>query len=81
MREETRKRNIQYRNKYNAENYDRINLILPRGKRDSIKNHVHRTGETTNGFIKRAIDETMARDDKMENRYTMNHTPLNDNDD
>lgn len=62
MREETRKRNIQYRNKYNSENYDRINLFLPKGKRDDIKNHVNKTGETTNGFIKRAIDETMARD-------------------
>lgn len=49
-------------NKYMAANYDRINLTLPKGKKDVIKAHVAAHGESVNGFINRAIDETMERD-------------------
>lgn len=53
-------------NKYMKENYDRVNLTLPRGKKDVIQEHVNTTGESVNGFINRAIDETMARDQQKE---------------
>ena len=36
-------------NKYMKENYDRVNLVMPKG-------------ESLNGFINRAIDEAMERD-------------------
>lgn len=56
------KKSTATKNKWNAENYDRINLITPKGKKEVIKNHAEGRGETVNGFINRAIDEAIQRD-------------------
>lgn len=48
--------------KYNAKAYDRINIAIPKGEKDKIKAHAEHHGESLNGFVKRAIDETMQRD-------------------
>ena len=52
----------EYRNSWIAEKLDRINLTVPKGKKDTIKSHAEARGESVNGFINRAIDETMDRD-------------------
>lgn len=49
-------------NKYINKAYDRVNLTLPKGKKEEIKSHVEGRGESVNGFIARAIDCQMARD-------------------
>lgn len=49
-------------NKYMAANYDRINLTVEKGKKDIIKEHAESKGESVNGFINRAINETMERE-------------------
>ena len=49
-------------NKYMAVNYDRINLTVQKGKKDTIKAHAEAQGESLNAFINRAIMETMERD-------------------
>lgn len=49
-------------NKYMAANYDRINLTVPKGRKDSIQAHASAHGESVNGFIGRAIAEAMERD-------------------
>ena len=49
-------------NKYIAKAYDRINLTVPKGDKDKIKTHAESMGESVNGFINRAIEETMDRD-------------------
>ncbi len=49
-------------NKYVRENYDRINVTLLKGKKDIVRAHAEAHGESLNGFINRAIDETMERD-------------------
>jgi len=49
-------------NKYMAANYDRINLTVPKGKKDIIHAHAAQRGESVNGFINRAIGETIDRD-------------------
>ena len=51
-------------NKYMKENYDRINLLLPKGKKAVIQDFAAAHGESVNGFINRAIDEAMARGEK-----------------
>lgn len=51
-----------YQNKYIAKAYDRINLTVPKGKKDEIKAHAEAQGESTNAFINRAINETIERD-------------------
>ena len=52
----------EYRNGQIAEKLDRINLTVPKGKKDTIKAHAEAHSESVNGFINRAIDETMERD-------------------
>ena len=50
------------KNKYNAKAYDRVALQVKKGRKDIIKQHAEQHGESLNGFINRAIDETMERD-------------------
>lgn len=52
----------EYKNKWQAEKCDRISLVVPKGKKEAIKNHAESQGESLNGFISRAIDETMQND-------------------
>lgn len=49
-------------NKYIAKAYDRVNLTMPKGQKDKIKAHAESNGESLNGFINRAIAETMERE-------------------
>lgn len=50
-------------NKYMKSNYDRVNLVMPKGKKDIIQAHAAQQGESVNAYINRAIDEAMQRDD------------------
>lgn len=49
-------------NKYVKENYDRINVNMPKGRKETIKAHAEAQGESLNAFINRVITETMERD-------------------
>jgi uncharacterized protein (DUF1778 family) len=51
-----------YKNQWQKENVDRINLTVPKGKKDIIKAHADARGESVNGFINRAVDETLERE-------------------
>lgn len=44
------------------EKLDEIRIRMPKGQKDAIKAHAEARGESVNGFINRAIDETMDRD-------------------
>lgn len=46
-------------NKWIAKAYDRINLTVPKGRKDEIQTFAAQTGESVNGFINRAIGEAM----------------------
>lgn len=48
--------------KYEAKAYDKTLIRLPKGRLDEIRAHIEHAGESLNGFIGRAILETMARD-------------------
>ena len=48
------------------ENYDRVNVNMPKGKKEVAKNHAAAQGESLNAFINRAINETMERDSTAE---------------
>lgn len=47
--------------KYKAKNIKRIPLDVQKEKYEEIKSHATTQKETVNGFIKRAIDETIGR--------------------
>lgn len=51
-------------NKYNAKAYDRIALQVKKGQKENIKAHAEQHGESLNGFINRAIKETIERDNE-----------------
>lgn len=53
-------------NKYIAKAYDRINLTVPKGKKETIQAHSEALGESVNGFINRAISETIERDNTQQ---------------
>ena len=40
-------------NKYISKAYDRINLTVPKGQKDTIQSHAEAHGESVNGFIGR----------------------------
>ena len=54
--------NTDYKNKWQAENRERINMVVPKGYKEKIKTVAQKTGESVNGYIKKAIDERMERD-------------------
>ena len=48
--------------KWDAANLDRVSIAMPKGQKDTIKAHAEARGESVNGFVNRAISETMERD-------------------
>ena len=64
MPEETKVSKAQQKavNKYVKNNYDRVNVTFPKGRKIEIKEHAAAQGESVNAFINRAINETMERD-------------------
>ncbi len=57
---------IRANNKYNAKMYDRINIAVKKGKKDTIKEHAEAQGESINAFINRAIDNQMEQDKRQQ---------------
>lgn len=49
--------------KYEKENYDKVLVRMEKGKKEEIKQHATRNGESVNGFINRAIDNQIAQDE------------------
>ena len=48
--------------KYMKENYDVYQIRMPKGRKAEIQAHAQAQGESVNGFIGRAINEAMERD-------------------
>ena len=48
--------------RYEAKVYVKVLVRLPKGRKAEIQAHAEARGESVNGFIGRAIDETMERD-------------------
>lgn len=63
----------EYKNKWQKENCDRINLTVPKGHKAEIKAHADSQKESVNSFINRAIDETMERDNSALQENTNAH--------
>ena len=48
--------------KYNAKTYDRIEVKVPKGKKEAIQDCALAVGESLNVYVTTAIDERMERD-------------------
>ena len=56
--------------KYEKENYDKVLVRMPKGKRETIKEHAESQGESINAFMLRAADETMERDQEQQKNHS-----------
>lgn len=52
---------IKYNNQFNKDNYDRISLMIPKGKKGVIQLCAKVDGESVNRFINRLIDAEIDR--------------------
>ena len=52
--------------RYLRESVDVLHVYVPKGKKEAIKGHAAQNGESMNGFIVRAIDETIKRENASE---------------
>lgn len=57
---------ITYNNKYNAEKYDSLRIVVPKGKKDKIKAVAQSQSESLNGFVNKAIDNEIKRCDEQQ---------------
>lgn len=55
-------------NKYVKNNYDRINVTMPKGKKDTIQAHAEASSQSVNAYINAAIDSRMGQEDTGEAR-------------
>ena len=52
--------------KYKKKAYDRLEIIVQKGKKADLQAYVESRGESLTGFVNRAIDETIERDNGSE---------------
>ena len=56
------KAQIRANNKYKKNHYDRLEMQVPKGEKESITEHAKEYDGTLNKFLNRAVKETMERD-------------------
>ncbi len=48
---------IEYNNAYNKEKYDRITIMMPKGKKERIKSRADELGKSVSGYINDVLDK------------------------
>ena len=59
---ETGKAATRAKNKYKAKAYDRIEVVVPKGRKETIQDHAAAVGQSINAYVVQAVDERMERD-------------------
>jgi len=59
------------KNKYNAHNYDRVSIVVPKGYKSSILAIAEAGGESINGYITKAINERIYKNTNPILKYTI----------
>ena len=49
------------KNRYNAKAYDQLPIRVPKGQKATIQANADAVGESLNGYVTKAIDERIAR--------------------
>lgn len=57
---------ISYNNEFNKGAYDRISLMVKKGKKEIIQKKASENGESVNAFINRAIDMLLGDTEEQE---------------
>jgi predicted HicB family RNase H-like nuclease len=60
------KAHIEATARYEKKAYDKYQIRMKKGQLDVVKTHATNHGESVNGFINRAIAETMKREETKE---------------
>lgn len=66
VRMPTSEARLQINKKYITEKLDEVKFRVPKGEKAVIQQHAAKQGESVNGFITRAVKETMERDNERE---------------
>lgn len=65
MSEAKKRANKKWNEENMKERYDRIQLVVPKGKKDVIQSAAQASGESVNAFINRLIDAELERLEKL----------------
>ena len=55
-------RKAKWQNDYIARTYDRVNLTMPKGRKEVIQAKTDAQGESVNAYINKAIEQRMERE-------------------
>ena len=61
-----REKMYEYNNNFSKENYDRLNVLVPKGRKEEIKAYAKMKGLSLSAFVNLAIDEAMQGGDVLE---------------
>lgn len=53
---------FKYQNEFNKANYDRVEIVTPKGQKAKIKNAAQAAGQSVSEYINQAIKERMERE-------------------
>lgn len=54
--------NTEYKNKFAAEKYDRVGLMLKKGSKELLNSEAAKNSESLNAYVKKAVREQYKRD-------------------
>lgn len=54
---------IQANNRYNAKAYDRLNIAIPKGRKEDVEEHARSKGETVNSLVNALLRADMGIED------------------
>lgn len=53
---------IKYQNEFNKANYDRIEIVVPKGKKAELKEIIKASGQSMSEYINQAINERIEKE-------------------
>lgn len=62
-------------NKYVREKYDRINITMPKGRKEQIQTAAEARGESVNGFINRLISDALDAESGVQGQSSAQDNP------
>lgn len=62
--QKTGENNVDYRNRYMTDYYDRLSVVVPKGRKDDIAVHAASKGTTINGLVNMLLQAEMGIDEK-----------------
>ena len=63
MNESQAKKSTQYKNRYNAANYDSLRVVVPKGRKSAVEAFARGRGESVNGLVNALLRAEMGLTD------------------